>query len=399
MLLATKCPHCKTTFKVANDQLKLQSGLVRCGICHQVFNGIEHLAPTPASTSTVRINPPNPASRYAGDDNPVVQPSPEFIAIQPVPATADELDFDLFNMGGKKTGPDTTGNEAPKRDESQTPATTALDHQPELPAPAELLETSGQQPSKTGFEHDIHSLFNNESEIEHRIDSALGETIEEINVLQPYEEFDESDLTAPPKDAVPASLTVDDDDDRQETDEQHDADDQDDMEQITFIRQAKIRERLRWLFSIGAMLLLIALAAQLTYQFRDLIAVSLPASKDTLTTLCKLARCQIKLPAQLDAISYEADELHTLPRENTFEFGLLLRNHASLPQAWPHIELTLKDPKKQVVLRRVFTPSEYLPTPQDVLAGFQPGQEQAVKLYFVADKVKATDYVVAIFYP
>ncbi|MFZ6771154.1 DUF3426 domain-containing protein [Undibacterium sp. SXout7W] len=45
MALATRCPHCQTTFKVANDQLKLHAGLVRCGSCNQTFNGIEHLIP------------------------------------------------------------------------------------------------------------------------------------------------------------------------------------------------------------------------------------------------------------------------------------------------------------------------------------------------------------------
>lgn len=43
MALATQCPHCQTTFRVANDQLKLRGGLVRCGSCREVFNGIEHL--------------------------------------------------------------------------------------------------------------------------------------------------------------------------------------------------------------------------------------------------------------------------------------------------------------------------------------------------------------------
>jgi hypothetical protein len=76
-----------------------------------------------------------------------------------------------------------------------------------------------------------------------------------------------------------------------------------------------------------------------------------------------------------------------------------MRNHSSLPQAWPVIELTLKDSAKQVVLKRVFGPSEYLANPRDVSNGFAANQEQPVKLYFVADQVKASDYVVAIFYP
>ncbi len=54
MALATQCPHCLTTFRVANDQLKLRAGLVRCGSCREVFNGIEHLV-RPESTASVEM--------------------------------------------------------------------------------------------------------------------------------------------------------------------------------------------------------------------------------------------------------------------------------------------------------------------------------------------------------
>ncbi|AMO98659.1 MJ0042 family finger-like domain protein [Collimonas arenae] len=66
MALATQCPHCQTTFRVANDQLKLRGGLVRCGSCREVFNGIEHLVrpevATPVSTPVAaRVAAPEPA--------------------------------------------------------------------------------------------------------------------------------------------------------------------------------------------------------------------------------------------------------------------------------------------------------------------------------------------------
>src|SRR3954469_16712219 len=51
MALATKCPHCNTTFRVAHDQLKLRGGIVRCGSCNEVFDGnaalLEPLAAPP----------------------------------------------------------------------------------------------------------------------------------------------------------------------------------------------------------------------------------------------------------------------------------------------------------------------------------------------------------------
>jgi len=73
MALATQCPHCYTSFRVANDQLKLHAGMVRCGACKQTFNGIEHLlapgttakmppaaTPTPNATQTAEEkNAPN----------------------------------------------------------------------------------------------------------------------------------------------------------------------------------------------------------------------------------------------------------------------------------------------------------------------------------------------------
>ncbi|MDP9107658.1 MAG: zinc-ribbon domain-containing protein, partial [Pseudomonadota bacterium] len=57
MALATKCPYCQTTFRVAHDQLKLRAGLVRCGACKEIFNGIEHLLrpaqpPVPLASGT-----------------------------------------------------------------------------------------------------------------------------------------------------------------------------------------------------------------------------------------------------------------------------------------------------------------------------------------------------------
>src|SRR5450830_940553 len=58
MALATQCPHCQTTFRVANDQLKLRGGLVRCGSCREVFNGIEHLV-RPDVAAPVVTPPPH----------------------------------------------------------------------------------------------------------------------------------------------------------------------------------------------------------------------------------------------------------------------------------------------------------------------------------------------------
>ena len=47
----TRCPGCKTVFRVMSSQLALRDGQVRCGHCRTVFNGREELislSPPPA---------------------------------------------------------------------------------------------------------------------------------------------------------------------------------------------------------------------------------------------------------------------------------------------------------------------------------------------------------------
>ncbi|WP_338846261.1 zinc-ribbon and DUF3426 domain-containing protein [Massilia sp. W12] len=63
MALATRCPLCGAMFKVAQDQLKLRAGLVRCGACHQVFNGIENLVRPQGADNTAA--PPHSAAAPA----------------------------------------------------------------------------------------------------------------------------------------------------------------------------------------------------------------------------------------------------------------------------------------------------------------------------------------------
>ncbi|WP_395011140.1 DUF3426 domain-containing protein [Undibacterium sp.] len=141
MALATQCPHCYTSFRVANDQLKLHAGMVRCGSCQQTFNGIEHLlapgqAPrTPPAVLASEIE--SNANDLVGDDsidNPtkesIVHPHLEFETtatenlhtadqqtVTPTPVqTVDEDALDLDADINNQTSIDTTAEAAKTRD-------------------------------------------------------------------------------------------------------------------------------------------------------------------------------------------------------------------------------------------------------------------------------------------
>ena len=101
---------------------------------------------------------------------------------------------------------------------------------------------------------------------------------------------------------------------------------------------------------------------------------------------------------QIDALSIETGELQTIGAD-TFSLTTLLRNQSALNQAWPHIELELTDAVDKPLVRRVFSPREYLPAGQNPANGFGARSEQPVKLYFQLNDVKASGYHIAVFYP
>ncbi|WP_176015580.1 zinc-ribbon and DUF3426 domain-containing protein [Burkholderia sp. BCC0398] len=90
MLLATRCPHCETVFRLQQEQLSLHQGLVRCGHCHEVFNAAESLVPEYAPQPEPALTEPA-AAPHGGDAHPQAAPARLFTADAPpeLPTGAD----------------------------------------------------------------------------------------------------------------------------------------------------------------------------------------------------------------------------------------------------------------------------------------------------------------------
>ncbi|TFW19661.1 DUF3426 domain-containing protein, partial [Duganella callida] len=173
-------------------------------------------------------------------------------------------------------------------------------------------------------------------------------------------------------------------------------------EEPGFVKRARRRQKYgkaaTIAMSVGALLLLAALGVQAVTTFRNTLVASMPALKPALSAACTALGCRIELPTQIDSITIEQGELQTLS-ETAFSFTTLLRNQSASAQAWPSIELVLDDDKDKHVLRRVFTPRDYLSADTPFDKGFAPHSEQAVKLYFELHDLKASGYHIAVFYP
>lgn len=94
----TRCPECRTVFKVTLAQLKARDGLVRCGRCTNVFRADQHLYALPGW----RREPQAAAPPHAGE--PSARPAPS--AGRGAPARPTEIpvvsELSLFQPGRRR---------------------------------------------------------------------------------------------------------------------------------------------------------------------------------------------------------------------------------------------------------------------------------------------------------
>ncbi len=405
MALATRCPQCGTTFKVAHDQLKLRAGMVRCGSCKQVFNGIEHLVrnhadeviappalspapvPTPAPTHAPVVEPTQmyvpapeatPASTPAPTPAPTLAPTlppepsiaPAFAASEQFKATAALEQIEHSTAMAETIA-------LPEHELAPEPVAPSVE---KLAASAETNSApSAIASSADGVAEAVHTEF-------------YFDPLAAGGRQEPHFDAKETAPAESPErsEPVPETVAV--------------AQDESEAEEPEFVKQGRRAQGMRRVLRIGmvcgTILLTIGALGQGAYAFRSQLAAQFPPSKPWLEQACAQIGCKVGLPSQIKAVALESDELQVLPRtRNLYALTTLLRNHSQTVQSWPYIELSLNDGNDKAQARRVFTPREYLANPQDEARGFAANGEQPVKIYFEVKDIKASGYRVYLFYP
>jgi predicted Zn finger-like uncharacterized protein len=151
--------------------------------------------------------------------------------------------------------------------------------------------------------------------------------------------------------------------------------------------------------------LVLALALQSVFHFRDAIAANWPGTKPLLTRVCTAAGCTIRPLNDVDALTIDGSELQSDPAHQ----GLLiltatLRNRAKYAIAYPHLALSLtgvqeSSGKVPTVARRVLAPSDYAGGTTDLAAGMPANREMLVKVFIDASATTQEGYLLYAFYP
>ena len=376
MALATRCPHCATTFRVAHDQLKLRAGLVRCGACKQIFNGVENLL----GPEVVPVSRPDAAAAHPPASAPAA-PSAE-----PAPAPA------MLPASGSGM-PTAAGTASPSSLTLSAP-TTAF--------PSATPSSEGEPADKdvdpltrmtlmdfTAFE-ESNGALGGPSRV------VLNEKLPSASDAEAPDEIERAieDLHRKPWRSEKRHASIKD----KESGAAKEAEEPD------FVKHARRRQQAskakKWIYGAGSFVLLLLLAGQLAYAFRDQLAQRLPQAAPLLEQACNQLGCRIGLPTPVHALAIESSELQALPSQaDTFVLRVLFANRYDTRVAWPHLELTLIDENEKPVARKSVSPAEYLSSAQQAQTGFAAQSEQSIAIHFTLRGAAASGFRVYLFYP
>jgi hypothetical protein len=149
-----------------------------------------------------------------------------------------------------------------------------------------------------------------------------------------------------------------------------------------------------WPYMLVALILTLALMAQLALHFRTELVQRMPG----LSGLFEAVAVDVPLPRNSELVTIETSDLQSDRARGLLVLQATLHNRADYDQAWPSIELALTDTHDAVLVRRVLSVDDYL-LPTSKTLNFPANAELAVRLWIEAKDIGAAGYRLYIFYP
>lgn len=156
---------------------------------------------------------------------------------------------------------------------------------------------------------------------------------------------------------------------------------------------------LRFALAVAAPLLILLLAGQAAFHFRETLSAGWPALNPVMARMCAALGCAVGAPREIADLAIQSSDLQADPAHQ----GLLiltatLRNRGDVPRAYPYLELALTDAQDQVVVRRALAPAEYAGGTADLARGIPANAEVAIKLFIDASATAQAGYRLYLFY-
>ncbi|WP_431207227.1 DUF3426 domain-containing protein [Burkholderia cepacia] len=452
MLLATRCPHCETVFRLQQEQLSLHQGLVRCGHCHEVFNASESLVPEHAQQPEPALTEPAAAPDEGNAHHPA-PPARLFTADAPAGASSDTdykpegwdmwapwLDAGVdpslqHNVQTVRTEPliplALPSTDAGVVHLSGTPAPFApspaeLDTSAAVVQPAESLQTQTPRDTESSaapVERDPRDpreprfVAHRPSDADTAHDAA--EPVGTAHFAVPDDERAprEPRFAFAPAPAIAAAGSEPD----TGTDAKAPHDEKpaaaasapaapfpatltdDDRPHFAVTRETRAPQRRGMLGGffggLVATVLAVLLVAQLAWWQRETLMIHWPVTQGWFRQACAPLGCAVAPPRAIDGLRLDATDLRQLDGPRELELKVPLTNRYRVALAYPSLELTLLDDTNHVTVRRVLAPRDYVRPGTPIDAGLPPGTTQTMVVRLETNGTPASNFRVQIFYP
>lgn len=306
-------------FKVAQDQLKVSQGWVRCGQCEQVFDATAHLVQEPpALTTPLATSPPGVGAPLPAGAAPVAGLPPKSWEEEMVEAEFGDLaaqhDAPLEDL--QLETPDVAAWREPRFDQDLA----------ELPPPRGASEPS-PRPDMGGFPAPSAPLP--------RSAAAMAGSYDGRRPASSQSWSPATEASAPTSsDEAPGA------------------------EALSFMRRSRWRHpAVRAFLVLLSCLLSLGLLLQVARHERDRIAAREPALRPWLQVLCEQLDCTVEPLRQIESVVIDGSAFSKI-RDELYQLNLTLRNKAPVDLSLPAVELVLTDVQDQVLIRRVLLPQE-----------------------------------------
>lgn len=316
MSLITRCPACRTMFKVVPDQLKISEGWVRCGKCEEIFDARAHMQDGTTPPVPVAPEPTQPPTQTAtprkrASDKREAAPKEEFTAQMDAGFSATDVP-----MGDPDPDPDWTAT-------------------PPVPPPAKTRKARKEpvldyEPTETQAS-DFPAN-----------DAPDSETWPATMVADSLDDLPESAASAQAEPSPTTKSTS--------------------VEDLSFMQQARQKARrnrpwVRGLWIAAFVLLGLGLLLQLMVQERDRIVAREPGLRPLVETVCGALGCEVRPWRQIDALVIDSSAFSKV-KGDLYRLSVTLKNNEAVDLAMPSVELALTDALDRPLIRRVIRPEE-----------------------------------------
>ena len=151
----------------------------------------------------------------------------------------------------------------------------------------------------------------------------------------------------------------------------------------------------RWVYAAASLVAALLLVGQAAYFFRDELVSRLPQAAPLVAMACEEIGCRVDPPKRAESLGFVGADLAADPaHKGLLIFTTTLRNTGARTVAFPHLVLSLDGLGGELVVRRVFSPTEFAPATANLAHGLDGGAEVEIKLYLDASQVNIVGFKV-----